>query len=396
MKKTIDDLKNISGKKVLMRCDFNVPILDGIITDTTRINAGLKSIKKLISLNAKIILCSHLGKPKAQEEKFSLEIIANKLAELLNKKILFSRDKNITGQETQNKIKELKDGEIILLENTRFRPEETKNLDNFSQELANLADIYINDAFGSAHRAHCSTCGVAKFIKQSAIGYLIQEEIKFLGNALEQPDNLVAILGGAKISDKINVIDNLLNKVNKLIIGGGMAYTFLKAQGYEIGNSLLEEDKINFALDMIKKAKEKNIKLILPVDIVVIKNFDDTKNYKTVKFDQIPKDLMGVDIGEETREIFKKNLEDAKTIIWNGPMGVFEIKEFAQGTFAIAQALSNLKDSISIVGGGDSVAAIKQLGFENNITHISTGGGATLEFLEGKELPGIAAIENKN
>ena len=394
---SIDDLKNIAGKKVLLRCDFNVPIKNGVITDNNRILASLPTIKKLISYNIKLILCSHLGKPKGPDKNFSLEPVANELSKLLDQKIFFMSDDKVISEQTKNIINNLKDGEILLLENTRFRPEETKNLDEFSKDLASIADIYVNDAFGSAHRAHCSTVGVTKFINknQTAVGYLMQKEIEFLGNAINNPKRpFVAILGGAKVSDKINVINNLLDKVDKLIIGGGMAYTFLKAQGYEVGNSLLEEDKLDYALEMINKAKNKNIDLFLPVDTVVAKEFKNDSDCRTVLINQIPKDWMGVDIGEKTQELFANALKDARTIIWNGPMGVFEFENFSNGTLAVANAISDL-GATTIIGGGDSAAAINKLGFANKMTHISTGGGASLEFLEGKELPGVAAIQDK-
>lgn len=393
-KKTIDDL-DVHGKKVLLRCDFNVPIQDGEITDTNRIVAALPTIKKLVDDGAKLILCSHLGKPKGPEKNFSLEPVAKKLSELLNKNVFFADDDEIVGENAKKIVSELKDGEIVLLQNTRFRPEETKNIDEFSKQLASLADIYVNDAFGSAHRAHCSTVGVTKYIKETAVGYLMQKEIEFLGNAVNNPKRpFVAILGGAKVSDKINVINNLLDKVDKLIIGGGMAYTFLKAQGYEIGQSLLEEDKLDYAREMMQKAKDKNVELILPVDIVVVQEFKNDTPYKTVPIDKIEKDWMGVDIGEETRMNFTIALQNAKTVIWNGPMGVFEFRNFARGTLAVANALADL-DATTIIGGGDSAAAINKLGFKNKMTHISTGGGASLEFLEGKDLPGVVAIQNK-
>lgn len=393
-KKTIDDL-DVHGKKVLLRCDFNVPIQDGEITDTNRIVAALPTIKKLVDDGAKLILCSHLGKPKGPDKNFSLEPVAKKLSELLNKNIFFADDNEVVGENAKRIVSELKDGEIVLLQNTRFRPEETKNIDEFSKQLASLADIYVNDAFGSAHRAHCSTVGVTKYIKETAVGYLMQKEIEFLGNAVNNPKRpFVAILGGAKVSDKINVINNLLDKVDKLIIGGGMAYTFLKAQGYEIGQSLLEEDKLDYAREMMQKAKDKNVELILPVDIVVVQEFKNDTLYKTVPIDKIEKDWMGVDIGEETRMNFTIALQNAKTVIWNGPMGVFEFRNFARGTLAVANALADL-DATTIIGGGDSAAAINKLGFKNKMTHISTGGGASLEFLEGKDLPGIIAIQNK-
>jgi phosphoglycerate kinase len=400
-KKSIDDL-NLENKKVLMRCDFNVPIQENKITDDTRIKAALPSIKKLISSRAKIILCSHLGKPKGFDAKFSLRLVANRLSELLNQEIIFIEDSLVSGEETRARIKELRAQEIILLENTRFRLEETKDLDSFSQELADLCDreIYINDAFGSSHRAHCSTHGVTKFVSESAVGYLMQKEINFLGNALNTPKRpFVAILGGAKVSDKIGVIENLLTKVDKLIIGGGMAYTFFKAQGFEIGKSLCEEDKIDYARELINKARANNIELLLPIDNIITQEFSESAEFKLVKSNQIQKDYMGMDIGEETRELFKQAIKDAKTVIWNGPMGVFEFDNFSKGTFAIAQALADLKsdpEAITIIGGGDSASAINKAGLSSQITHISTGGGASLEFLEGKDLPGVSAIQDKN
>lgn len=393
-KKSIDDL-NTSGRKVLLRCDFNVPIQNGVITDTNRIEAALPTIKKLINDGAKLILCSHLGKPKTIDKNFSIEPVAKKLSEFLGQDVFFADDDNVVGENSKKIINNLKNGEIVLLQNTRFRTEETKNIDSFSHELADLADIYVNDAFGSSHRAHCSTVGVTKFVKETAVGYLMQKEIEFLGNAINNPKRpFVAILGGAKVSDKINVINNLLDKVDKLIIGGGMAYTFLKAQGCEVGQSLLEEDKLDYAREMIKKAKNKNVELLLPVDTVVVKEFKNDTEYKTVPSNQIEKKWMGVDIGQKTRRIFANALQDAKTVILNGPMGVFEFENFAQGTFAIAETLANI-DATTIIGGGDSAAAVNKLGFADKMTHISTGGGASLEFLEGKDLPGIAAVQNK-
>ena len=387
----IEDL-DLKSKRVLVRVDFNVPIENGIITDNTRILAALKTIKKLIDSEAKIILCSHLGKPKGFDKNFSLEPVAHELGKLLGKKIFFSHDENIIGDETKKILNELRDGEILLLENTRFRPEETKNLDDFSRELGSIADIFINDAFGSAHRAHCSTVGVTKFVRKTAIGYLIEREIKFLGDAINNPKRpLAAILGGAKVSDKIKVIENLLNKVDRLIIGGGMAFTFLKAKGFEVGKSLLEDEQIDYAKDMLKKAGDK---IILPVDVVVAKEFKNESEYKIVSCTEIPNDWMGLDIGEKTCELFINNLKNVKTVIWNGPMGVFEFENFSRGTLELAQAIADL-NIISVIGGGDSVAAINKLNLADKMTHISTGGGASLEFLEGKELPGIAAIENK-
>ncbi|MDR1150208.1 MAG: phosphoglycerate kinase [Clostridiales bacterium] len=391
---TIDDL-NLTDKKILLRCDFNVPMKYNKIIDNKRIKEAIPTIEKLINSNSKLVICSHLGKPNAYDINLSLKPIAEELSNLLNKKIIFIDDSNVIGPITREKIKNIKSGEIILLENTRFRSEETKNIDEFSKELSNNFDIYINDAFGSSHRKHCSTYGVAKFIKETAIGYLIQKEINFLGKALESPSRpFVAILGGAKVSDKINVIENLLDKVDILIIGGGMAYTFFKAKGYNIGKSLLEEDKVEFARNVLEKADKKNIKLLLPIDNVVVKEFKEDANFKTTKSSEIQSDDIGVDIGEKTQKLFCDALKDAKTIILNGPMGVFEFENFSRGTFSIIKTLSEL-DAITIIGGGDSASAVNQFGFVNKMTHISTGGGASLEFLEGKELPGISIIKNK-
>lgn len=394
LKKTIDDLK-VNGKKVLLRCDFNVPIHDGIITDDNRIVAALPTIKKLLNDGGQVILCSHLGKPKAPDQNFSLKPVAEKLSSYLGVEVKFADDDNVVGENAKRIVNDMQNGDIVLLQNTRFRKEETKNESAFSKELASLAEIYVNDAFGSSHRAHCSTAGVTEFISESAVGYLMQKEINFLDSAVNNPQRpFVAILGGAKVSDKINVINNLLDKVDALIIGGGMAYTFLKAKGYDVGNSLLESDKIDFAKEMLLKAEQKGVKLHLPVDTVVVQEFKNDTEYKTVPSNSIPSDWMGVDIGEQTRENFKDAIKDAKTVIWNGPMGVFEFENFAKGTFAVAEALSKL-DAVTIIGGGDSAAAVNILGFGDKMTHISTGGGASLELLEGKVLPGVAAIQDK-
>jgi len=393
-KKTVEDLQ-VKGKKVLVRCDFNVPLQDGVITDDSRIVAALPTIEKLIKDGGKVILCSHLGKPKEPNPKFSLEVVAKRLSEKLGKDVVFAADDNVVGENAKNAVAQMKDGDVVLLQNTRFRKEETKNIDTFSKELAELADVYVNDAFGSSHRAHCSTVGVTEFIKESAVGYLMEKEINYLGNAVNNPVRpFVAILGGSKVSDKINVINNLLDKVNTLIIGGGMAYTFLKAKGYEIGKSLLEADKIDYANDMMKKAEEKGVKLLLPIDTVVGKEFSNDTEFKTVDSKDIPADWQGFDIGEKTIELFADALKDAKTVVWNGPMGVFEFSNFAKGTESIAKALSEI-DATTIIGGGDSAAAVKNLGYGDKMSHISTGGGASLEFLEGKELPGVAAVQDK-
>lgn len=394
-KKTVDDL-HVKGKNVLVRCDFNVPLKDGVITDENRITAALPTIKKLINDGGRVILCSHMGKPKGVVKKeLSLKPVAERLSVLLGKEVKFAADDTVVGENAKKAAAEMKDGDVILLENTRFRAEETKNEDNFSKELASLADIYVDDAFGSSHRAHCSTEGVTKFVKESAVGYLMEKEIEYLGNAVNNPVRpFAAILGGAKVKDKINVINNLLEKVDILIIGGGMAYTFLKAKGYEIGKSLLDEENIEFAKEMMKKAEEKKVQFLLPVDTVIVKEFDNDAESKIVDSDAIPAEWEGVDIGPKTRELFAEALKNAKTVVWNGPMGVFEMPNFAKGTVAVAQALADL-DATTIIGGGDSAAAVNQLGFGSKMSHISTGGGASLEFLEGKELPGVAAVDDK-
>ena len=401
-KRTVDDLKDIKGKKVLVRCDFNVPIKDGVIQNYNRIDGALPTIEKLIGEGAKVVLCSHMGKPKGEPVKeLSLEPVAKALTERLGVEVKFVSDPKVTGPETVKLAKDLKDGEVLLLENTRYREEETKlekdeSAIGFAKELADLVDdeIFVNDAFGTAHRAHCSNVGVSKFCKDSVVGYLMEKEIKFLGEAVENPVRpFVAILGGAKVSDKINVIDNLLDKVDVLIIGGGMAYTFAKALRQEVGNSLCEEDKLDYALKMIEKAKAKGVKLLLPIDHVEGKEFDNDTERRVV--DTIDPGFSGFDIGPKTIELYKKALEGAKTVVWNGPMGVFEFENFAEGTLEICKAVANLEGATSVIGGGDSVNAVKRLGFADKMTHISTGGGASLEFLEGKELPGVAAAQSK-
>ena len=394
-KKTVDDIQ-VKGKRVLVRCDFNVPMKDGVITDENRIVAALPTIKKLIADGGKVILCSHLGKPKnGPEEKFSLAPVAKRLSELLGQEVVFADDDNVVGEKAKAAVAAMKDGDVVLLQNTRFRKEETKNGEEFSKELASLCDIYVNDAFGAAHRAHCSTVGVTQFVDTAVVGYLMEKEINFLGNAVNNPVRpFVAILGGSKVSDKINVINNLLNKVDTLIIGGGMAYTFMKAQGYEIGKSLLEEDKIDYAKEMMAKAEEKGVKLLLPVDNMVSKEFNNDAPFRVCEGNLEP-DEMALDIGPKTQKRYAEALADAKTVVWNGPMGVFEMSNFAKGTIAIAQALADLKDATTIIGGGDSAAAVNQLGFGDKMTHISTGGGASLEFLEGKDLPGVVAVNDK-
>lgn len=401
-KKTVDDLKNIAGKKVLVRCDFNVPLKEGVIQNYNRIDGAIPTIKKLLDQGAKVILCSHLGKPKGEPvPEMSLAPVAEALTERLGVSVKFIDDAKVTGAETQAAANELKDGEVLLLQNTRYRAEETKygkeeSAEAYAKELAALCDneIFVNDAFGTAHRAHCSNVGVTKYTKENVVGYLMEKEIKFLGEAVENPVRpFVAILGGAKVSDKIAVINNLLEKVDTLIIGGGMAYTFLKAQGQEVGNSLLEADKMDYALEMIKKAEEKGVKLLLPVDHVVGKEFSNDTEKAVVE--EIEAGWSGFDIGPKTITLYKEALAGAKTVVWNGPMGVFEFDNFAEGTLEVCRAVAELKDATTVVGGGDSVNAVKRLGFADKMTHISTGGGASLEFLEGKELPGVAAADNK-
>ena len=394
-KKTVDDLK-VQGKRVLVRCDFNVPLKDGVITDENRITAALPTIEKLMKDGGKVILCSHMGKPKGEPKpELSLAPVAKRLSELLGKEVVFAKDDNVVGENAKKAVAEMKDGDVVLLENTRYRKEETKNEENFSKELASLADIFVNDAFGTSHRAHCSTVGVTAFVEESAVGYLMEKEIAFLGNAVNNPVRpFVAILGGSKVSDKINVINNLLEKVDTLIIGGGMAYTFAVAKGGHVGESLLELDKVDYAREMIEKAKEKGVNFLLPVDTVITKEFKNDTEYKTVPTGEIPDGWMGLDIGEKTRELFADAIKGAKTVVWNGPMGVFEMENFAKGTKAIAEALAAI-DATTIIGGGDSAAAVNQLCYGNKMTHISTGGGASLEFLEGKELPGVVAVDDK-
>ena len=401
-KKTVDDLKDLKGKKVLVRCDFNVPLKDGVIQNYNRIDGAIPTIKKLMDQGARVILCSHLGKPKGEPlPEMSLAPVAPALSERLGVTVKFADDPKVTGPETQKMAAELKDGEVMLLQNTRYRGEETKygkdeKAEEYAKELAALCDngIFVNDAFGTAHRSHCSNVGVSKYVSETVVGYLMEKEIKFLGQAVENPVRpFVAILGGAKVSDKINVINNLLDKVNTLIIGGGMAYTFLKAQGQEIGNSMCEEDKLDYALEMIKKAQDKGVNLLLPVDHVEGNEFSNDTERKVV--DTLEPGWAGYDIGPKTIENYKKALEGAKTVVWNGPMGVFEFSNFADGTLEICRAVADLKDAVTVIGGGDSVNAVKRLGFADKMTHISTGGGASLEFLEGKELPGVAAADNK-
>ena len=394
-KKSIDDI-NVKGKRVLCRCDFNVPLKEGVITDVNRLTAALPTIKKLIADGGKVILCSHLGKPKGEPKpELSLAPVAVKLAELLGQEVKFAADAEVVGPNAKAAVEAMKDGEVILLENTRYRAEETKNGDEFSKELASLCDVFVNDAFGTAHRAHCSNVGVTKYVDTAVVGYLMQKEIDFLGNAVNNPERpFVAILGGAKVSSKISVIENLIDKVDTLIIGGGMSYTFSKAQGGTVGKSLLEEDYCEYALNMIQKAKDKGVKLLLPVDNVIADDFSNDANIKVVKAGEIPEGWEGLDIGPETIKIYADAVKDAKTVVWNGPMGAFEMPNFAKGTEEVAKALAET-DAVTIIGGGDSAAAVNQLGYGDKMTHISTGGGASLEFLEGKELPGVAAANDK-
>lgn len=394
-KKTLKDY-NFQGKKVLVRCDFNVPLDENQnITDDRRIRSSLPTIQYLIEEGARVILMSHLGRPKGEANpKFSLLPVANRLSELLEKEVVFAKDDLVISQAVKDKIDELKDGDVALLENTRFRKEEEKNDENFAKELASLGETYVNDAFGTSHRAHASNVGVSSYLP-SAVGFLVEKEISIMGKALEDPERpFVAILGGAKVSDKIGVIENLLDKVDSILIGGGMAYTFLKAQGYEIGQSLLEEDKMDLALSLIEKAKEKGVKLLLPVDITIAKEFKNDTEIRIAGIDSIPEDWMGLDIGPETLKLFSEEISKAKTVIWNGPTGVFEMENFSKGTYGIAKALVD-SDATTIVGGGDSASAVEKAGYAAQITHVSTGGGASLELLEGKVLPGIAAISDR-
>lgn len=394
-KKSVDDI-NVKGQRVLVRCDFNVPLQDGKITDENRLVAALPTIKKLIADGGKVILCSHLGKPKGEPKpELSLAPVATRLSELLGQEVTFAADANVVGDNAKAAVSAMKDGDVVLLENTRYRAEETKNEEAFSKDLASLADVFVNDAFGTAHRAHCSNVGVTKYVDTAVVGYLMQKEIDFLGNAVNNPERpFVAILGGAKVSSKISVIENLLDKVDTLIIGGGMAYTFMAAHGEEVGKSLLEEDYKQYALDMEKKAEEKGVKLLIPIDTIVADDFSNDANTKIVGRGEIPADMEGLDIGPETQRLFAEAIAGAKTVVWNGPMGCFEMPNFAKGTVAVAEAMANLQGATTIIGGGDSAAAVNQLGFGDKMTHISTGGGASLEFLEGKDLPGVVAANN--
>ncbi len=391
-KKTVEDI-NVAGKKVLVRCDFNVPVKDGVITDDKRIREALKTIKYLKENGAKVILCSHMGRPKGEfNMKYSLAPVQARLEELLGCPVAMATD--VIGEDAQAKAAALKDGEVMLLENLRFHKEEEKNAPEFAKALADMAELYVNDAFGTAHRAHASTAGVADYLP-AVCGYLIQKEIEIMGKALEDPARpFVAILGGAKVSDKIGVIENLIDKVDTLVIGGGMAYTFFKAKGYEVGNSICENDKVELAKELMAKADAKGVKFLLPIDTVVGDDFKEDCNFKTVDSAEIPAEWQGLDIGEKTRELFDEAIKNAGTVVWNGPMGVFEMPEFAKGTKAVAKSVAE-SGAISIIGGGDSAAAVEQLGYADKMTHISTGGGASLEFLEGLVLPGIAALNDK-
>ena len=398
-KKSVDDI-NVKGKRVLCRCDFNVPLKNGEITDDNRIVAALPTIKKLIADGGKVILCSHLGKPKGEPKpELSLAPVAKRLSECLGQEVVFAKDDNVVGENARAAVAAMKDGDVVLLENTRYRKEETKNGEEFSKELASLADVFVNDAFGTAHRAHCSNVGVTQYIDTCVVGYLMQKEIDFLGKAVEDPVRpFVAILGGAKVADKLAVINNLLEKCDTLIIGGGMAYTFAKAKGYEIGKSLVDDTKVDYCADMIKKAEELGKSLLLPVDAVITAEFPDPIDaeidVEVVDIDKIPADKMGMDIGPKTIELFSNAIKTAKTVVWNGPMGVFENPILSKGTKSVAQAMADT-DATTIIGGGDSAAAANQMGFHDKMSHISTGGGASLEFLEGKALPGVVAANDK-
>ena len=398
-KKTVDDI-NVKGKKVLVRCDFNVPLKNGVITDENRINAALPTIKKLIADGGQVILCSHMGKPKGEPKpELSLAPVAARLSEKLGQEVVFAADDNVVGENAKAAVAAMKDGDVVLLQNTRYRKEETKNGEEFSAELGSLADIFVNDAFGTAHRAHCSTVGVVDHVQEAVAGYLIGKELEYLGNAVDAPVRpFVTILGGAKVADKLTVIENLLNKADTLIIGGGMAYTFLAAKGYSVGKSLLDETKIDYCRDMMKQAEEKGVKILLPVDCTTVKDFpipiDAEIEVEIVDADKIPADRESLDIGPKTAALYAETVKTAKTVVWNGPMGVFENPTLAKGTLAVAKAMAET-DAVTVIGGGDSAAAVNTLGFGDKMTHISTGGGASLEFLEGKELPGIAALNNK-
>ena len=398
-KKNVEDL-NVAGKRVLVRCDFNVPLKNGVITDENRIVAALPTIQYLLDNGAKVILCSHLGKPKGEPKpELSLAPVAVRLSEKLGKDVIFAADDTVVGDNAKAAVAAMKDGDVVLLQNTRYRAEETKNGEAFSKELASLCDLFVNDAFGAAHRAHCSTVGVTAYVEESANGYLMAKEIKYLGGAVNDPARpFVTILGGAKVADKLNVIENLLNKADSLIIGGGMAYTFLAAKGYSVGTSLLDSEKIDYCREMLARAEEKGVKILLPVDCTIAKAFPDPIDadidVSVVAADAIPADMMSLDIGPATADLFAAEVKNAKTVVWNGPMGVFENPTLAKGTIAVAKAMAET-DAVTVIGGGDSAAAVNTLGFGDKMSHISTGGGASLEFLEGKELPGVAAMSDK-
>ena len=398
-KKSVDDI-NVKGLRVLVRCDFNVPLKEGKITDENRLVAALPTIKKLIADGGKVILCSHLGKPKGEAvPSMSLAPVAVRLSELLGQEVKFAADAEVVGENAKAAVAAMQDGEVVLLENTRYRKEETKNGEAFSKELASLCDVFVNDAFGTAHRAHCSNVGVTEYVETAAVGYLMQKEIDFLGNAVNNPVRpFVAILGGAKVADKLNVISNLLEKCDTLIIGGGMAYTFLKAKGYEVGTSLVDMEKIDYCKEMMAKAESLGKQLLLPIDTTITASFpspiDAPIEVQVVASNAIPADMMGLDIGTETAKLYADAVKSAKTVVWNGPMGVFENPILAKGTIAVAESLAET-DATTIIGGGDSAAAVNQLGFGDKMTHISTGGGASLEFLEGKDLPGVVAANDK-
>lgn len=394
-KKSVDDI-NVKGQRVLCRCDFNVPLDGDKITDETRLVAALPTIKKLIGDGGKVILCSHLGKPKGPDAKLSLAPVAKRLSELLGQEVKFAADDTVVGENAKAAVEAMNDGEVVLLENTRFRAEETKNGEAFSKDLASICDVFVNDAFGTAHRAHCSNVGVTQYVDTAVVGYLMQKEIDFLGNAVNNPVRpFVAILGGSKVSSKISVINNLLDKVDTLIIGGGMSYTFQKACGGNVGKSLVEDDYLDYAKEMMAKAEEKGVKMLIPVDTVVTKDFSNDAPSRIVNAGCQEDDDMGMDIGPETCKLYQEALKDAKTVVWNGPMGVFEFDNFAAGTIAVAEELAKLDGATTIIGGGDSAAAVNNLGFGDKMAHISTGGGASLEFLEGKELPGVVAANDR-
>ena len=399
-KKSVDDIQ-VKGKRVLVRCDFNVPLKDGKITDENRLVAALPTIKKLIADGGKVILCSHLGKPKGEPKpELSLAPVAKRLSELLGQEVKFAADPEVVGPNAKAAVETMQDGEVVLLENTRYRAEETKNGEAFSKDLASLCDVFVNDAFGTAHRAHCSNVGVASLVDTAVVGYLMQKDIDFLGNAVENPERpFVAILGGAKVADKLSVINNLLEKCDTLIIGGGMAFTFLKAKGYEVGKSLVDDEKIDYCKEMMEKAEKLGKKLLLPIDTVAADAFPNPIDAEipviNVSVEDMPADKMGLDIGSKTAELYAEAVKSAKTVVWNGPMGVFEMEPFAKGTIEVCEALANLDGANTIIGGGDSAAAVMQLGYADKVSHISTGGGASLEYMEGKVLPGIAAIDDK-